>query len=130
MSFKRNKLEHKRIQSNLKHLDQTPSGKSIWNDIKPSSILKCEDAHTFTHTHSQESSQHHYLNWQNWNQLVYINTCSRIPNTVECIWSYNRILYCNKNKLHTTTWMNFTNEDVRHEKSDIKRCILLMYYEC
>lgn len=34
------------------------------------------------------------------------------------------------NKLHTTTWMNFTNGNVEHEKSDIKRCILLMHYEC
>ena len=34
------------------------------------------------------------------------------------------------NKLHTTTWMNFTNGNVEHEKSDIQRCILLMHYEC
>ena len=33
------------------------------------------------------------------------------------------------NKLHTTTWMNFTNGNVEHEKSDIQRCILLMHYE-
>lgn len=32
-------------------------------------------------------------------------------------------------KLHTTTWMNFTN-GMLTEKSDIKECILLMHYEC
>ena len=62
---------------------------------------------------------------------VYINrTGSKIP-TYSGMYGHTIGYYTaiKINKLHTTTWMNFTNGNVEDKKSDIKGCILLMHYE-
>lgn len=57
-------------------------------------------------THSQECSQQQYLNCQNLKEpkCTTLKQIKKLYITTQWnTWSYNRILYCSKNKLHTTT---------------------------